>query len=134
MKSLHFCYWCFVVGRHVSEHLDSSVLGRPISWSSKNQHSEKLSQAKLLFLLQAYILDQAIHLINQALTTGMRFEQSKSHVASKDPAKNKASSGTVKQTRNIQIQVKRNIIVGRHWQEKAIAFLQIVFRLVWNQN
>lgn len=69
-----------------------------------------MSQAKLLFLLQAYILDQAIHLINQALTTSMRFEQSKSHVASKDPTKNKASSDAVKQTRNIQIQVKRNTI------------------------
>lgn len=68
-----------------------------------------MSQAKLLFLLQAYILDQAIHLINQALTTGMRFQQSKVTLHQKIP-KNKASSDAVKQTRNIQIQVKRNTI------------------------
>ena len=66
LKSLHIWYWCFLVGRHVSKHLDSSVFGKTYSWSCKNQHSEKMSQAKLLFLLQAYILDQAIHLINQA--------------------------------------------------------------------
>ena len=97
MKCLQVCYQCFVAGRHVSKHLDSSVL-EDLFRGPVKIHILKMSQAKPLFLLQAYVLDQAIHLINQALMTGMRFEQSKSHVASKDPPKNKASSGIVKQT------------------------------------
>ena len=67
-----------------------------------------MSQAKLLFLLQAYILDQAIHLINQEPHDRYEIPTVQSHGASKDPTKNKASSGTVKQTWNIQIQVKHS--------------------------
>ena len=98
-----------------------------------------MSQAKPLFLLQAYVLDQAIHLINQALMTGMRFEQSKSHVASKDPPKNKASSGIVKQTSET-FKFKWNQILYTYRIRPALAregwtaFLQIVVGLVWNQN
>lgn len=48
VKSLHICYWCVVVGRHVSKHLDSSVWESLFRGPLKNNILKKcLKQAAL---------------------------------------------------------------------------------------